>query len=232
MKAEFFGDFKLKDIVLISSLPDMGRVGGLVTEHIAKKISAKDAAKITLVDKPWVNQTDGLVEIPSDEYKILVDEKNSLVIFTGENQPQEPDIVFDLVNFVVDTVQKWGKIKTIISTGGYMPMQKSDADAVYGVATSAGILEMLKSHGIKQLSNDVKSITWFNGLVLGAAKNRNIDGIGLFGEIYDVELPQHNAAKNIINKIEKILNLQINTDELVQKIAKPAETKKDSPGIG
>jgi hypothetical protein len=129
-------------------------------------------------------------------------------------------------------VEKWGKIKTIISTGGYMPMQKSDGDAVYGVATSADILEMLKSHGIKQLSNEIKSITWFNGLVLGAAKSRDIDGIGLFGEIYDTESPQHNAAKNIINKIEKILDLQINTDELVQKIIKPAEAKKDSPGIG
>ncbi len=232
MQAEFSGNFKLKDIVLISSLPDMGRVGGLVTEHIAKKVSAKDAAKVILVDKPWVNQKDGLIEIPSDEYKILVDEKNSLVIFTGENQPQEPAIVSDLVNFVVDTVQKWGKIKMIISTGGYMPMQKADSDAVYGVATGEKILDMLKSHGVKQLSNDVKSITWFNGLVLGAAKARNIDGIGLFGEIYDVELPQHSAAKNIINKIEKILKLQINTDELVQKITKPVEAKKDSPGIG
>ncbi|MFY9300509.1 MAG: PAC2 family protein [Candidatus Nitrosotenuis sp.] len=232
MKVEFFGDFKLNDIILISSLPDMGRVGGLVTEHVAKKVSAKDAAKIILIDKPWVNQKDGLVEIPSDEYRLLVDEKNSLVIFTGENQPQEPDIVFDLVNFVADTVQKWGKIKMIISTGGYIPMQKTDADAVYGVATSVNVLEMLTAHGVRQLPNDVKSITWFNGLVLGAAKNRGIDGIGLFGEIYDAESPQHNAAKNIINKIEKILNLQINTDELAQKIAKPAETKKDSPGIG
>lgn len=232
MKVEFFGDFGLDDIILISSLPDMGRVGGLVTEHVAKKVSAKDAAKIILVDKPWVNQKDGLVEIPSDEYRLLVDEKNSLVIFTGENQPQEPNIVSDLVNFVVDTVQRWGKIKMIISTGGYIPMQKSDADAVYGVATGASVLKMLMGHGVRQLPNDVRSITWFNGLVLGAAKNRGIDGIGLFGEIYDAESPQHNAAKNIINKIEKILDLQINTDELAQKIARPAETKKDSPGIG
>jgi hypothetical protein len=56
---------------------------------------------------------------------------------------------------------------------------------------------------VRHLPNDAKSITWFNGLVLGAAKNRDADGAGLFGEIYDSESPQHNAAKNIINKIEK-----------------------------
>lgn len=231
MKTEFFGDFKLKDIVLIASLPDMGRVGGLVSAHIAKKTLAKDAARVILSDKPWVNQVDGLVDVPSDEYKILVDEKNSLVIFTGENQPQEPNAVFELVEFVIDTVQKFGNIRLIISSGGYLPMQKTEGDQVYGVATDQKLLESLKPHGVKTLSNDVKSITWFNGLVLGAAKNKNIDGIGLFGEISDPEAPQHRAAKNIINKIEKILNIQINTDEL-QIAEKPSEPKKDGPGIG
>ncbi|MEM2786451.1 MAG: PAC2 family protein, partial [Candidatus Nitrosotenuis sp.] len=72
----------------------------------------------------------------------------------------------------------------------------------------------------------------FNGLVLGAAKSKNIDGIGLFGEIYDPENPQPNAAKNIIHKLEKILKLKIDTDELQQKIVKPVEMKKDGPGIG
>jgi len=233
MKVEVIRDFKLNEFTLISSLPDMGRVGGLVTEHIAKKTGAVNAAKVILDDKPWINQKDGIIEVPSEEYMIFVDEKNSLVVFTGENQPQEPDMVFKLVDFVIETAEKWGRIKTIISTGGYMPMQKSDTDAVYGIATDSKTLEDIKVHGVRVLANDVKSITWFNGLVLGAAKLKNIKGIGLFGEIYDAETPQHRAAKNVINKIEKILGIRIDTDELEKKIAdKPAEPKKDGPGIG
>ena len=232
MKVEVFGNFQLDNIVLISSLPDMGRVGGLVTEHIAKKTAAKDAVKVQLSDKPWINQKDGIIEVPFDEYKILVDEKNSLVVFTGENQPQEPDTVTELVNFVIETVQKWGKIKMIISTGGYLPMEKSDGTGVFGIATSQSLLEMLKESGVKILPNDVKSITWFNGLVLGAAKEKEIDGLGLFGEIFDAEAPQHKAAINIINKIEKILKIKIDTAELQVKVTeKPAEPKKESPGI-
>lgn len=233
MQVETIENFKLKDITLISSLPDMGKVGGLVTQHIAKKTSARIAAKIILTDKPWVNHKDGMVELPFDEYKLLVDEKNSLVIFTGENQPQEPGTVFDLVNFVIEMVQKWGNIKTIISSGGYMPMQKGIGNDVFGVANNQESLEILKSHNIKLLGEDVKSITWFNGLVLGVAKNKNINGVGLFGEIYDAELPQHKAAKNIINAIGKLLKIQIDTDELEQKITEqPIEIKKESPGIG
>ena len=83
------------------------------------------------------------------------------------------------------------------------------------------------------LGDDVKSITWFNGLVLGVAKNKNINGVGLFGEIYDADLPQHKAAKNIINTIGELLKLEINTDELEQKIIdQPIEIKKEAPGIG
>lgn len=232
MNIEKISDFKLNDIILISSLPDMGRVGGIVTEHIAKKLNAKDAAKVILSDKPWIDHKDGVIEVPYDEYRLLVDEKNSLVIFTGQNQPQEPKTVFEIVDFVVDTVQKWGKIKMIISTGGYMPMQKSGGDLVYCVATSAALRDEMKQYGVMPLGNDVKSITWFNGLVLGVAKIKNIAGIGLFGEIIDPEIPQHRAAKNIIEKIEKIIKIPIDTAELEEKIINPVEIKKDGPGIG
>jgi hypothetical protein len=218
MQVETIENFKLKDVILISSLPDMGKVGGLVTQHIAKKISARVAAKIILTDKSLVNHKDSLVELPFDEYKLLVDEKNSLVIFTGENQPQESNMVSDLVNFVIEMVQKWGNVKMIISSGGYIPLQKGYGNEVFGVANNQKSLELLKTYNVKLLGEDVKSITWFNGLVLGVAKNRNVNGVSLFGEIYDAELPQHKAAKNIINTIERLLKLQINTDELEQKI--------------
>lgn len=233
MQIEIVENFKLKNITLISSLPDMGRVGGIVTQHIAEKMGAKIAAKIILTDKPWVNQKDGLVEMPFDEYRLLVDSKNSLVIFTGENQPQEPNTVFDLVNTVIEMVQKFGNIKTIISSGGYMPLQNGYGNEVFGVANSQESLDMLNAHDVKLLGDDVKSITWFNGLILGVAKNKNINGIGLFGEIYDADLPQYKAAKNIITTIEKLLKLEINTDELEQKITeKLTEVKKENPGIG
>lgn len=233
MQVEAVENFKLENITLISSLPDMGRVGGIVTQHIAEKTGAKIAAKIILTDKPWVNQKDGLIELPFDEYRLLVDDKNSLVIFTGENQPQEPNTVFDLVNTVIGMVQKFGNIKTIISSGGYMPLQNGHGNEVFGVANNQESLDMLKAHGVKLLGDDVKSITWFNGLILGIAKNKNINGIGLFGEIYDADIPQYKAAKNIITTIGKLLKLEVNTDELEQKIIeKPTEVKKENPGIG
>jgi len=226
-------NYKLKDIILISSLPDMGKVGGLVTQHISKKLSAKKAAQLFLADKPWVNIKEGLVNLPTDEYFLSVDEKNSIVIFTGENQPQEPGTVFKIANKVLETVSQMGNIKMIISAGGYLPSEIGKGDTVYGVSTNSKSMDLLKENNVKPLSSEVKSITWFNGVILGISKDKKIDGVGLFGEIVDAESPQYKAASNILKVIGKILKIEIDTKELDDKvIEQPVEIKKDGPGIG
>lgn len=226
-------DFNLKDVVLISSLPDMGKVGGLVTQHLTKKLETKKAAQIILADKPWINLKDGVIELPHDEYTLSVDEKNSIVIFTGENQPQEPGTVFEIADKVLDIVSQMGNIRMVISAGGYLPSEGSKAAKVYGVATDSQSINFLKSLDVKLLSSEVKSITWFNGLILGIAKSRKINAVGLFGEIFDAESPQYKTASNIINVIEKIIKIKIDTKELDERIEdRPAEIKKEGPGIG
>jgi uncharacterized protein len=226
-------DFKLKDIILISSLPDMGKVGGLVTQHLTKKLETKKAAEIILTDKPWVNLKDALIELPHDTYTISVNEKYSVVIFTGENQPQEPGIVFEIANTVLDAVGQMGNIKMVISAGGYLPSDNGKGTTVFGVGTDKKAIATLNSYKLKPLSSEVKSITWFNGVILGIAKKRNIEGIGLFGEIQNAESPQYKAAINIIKVIEKILKTKIDTKELDDKVVdQTIEIKKDGPGIG
>ena len=226
-------DFNLKDIVLISSLPDTGKVGGLVTQHLSRKLETKKAAQIILADKPWINLNDGVIELPHDEYTLSVDERNSVVIFTGENQPHEPGTVFEIADKVLDIVSQMGNIKMVISAGGYLPSEGGKATKVYGVATNSQTIDFLKSFDVKLLSSEVKSITWFNGLILGIAKSRKINAVGLFGEILDAESPQYKTASNIINVIEKMLQIKIDTKELDEKIVGlPAEVKKEGPGIG
>ena len=53
----------------------------------------------------------GLIDLPHDEYFITIDEKNSVAIFSGENQPQEPSTVFEIAEAVLSTVKKNGKHK-------------------------------------------------------------------------------------------------------------------------
>jgi len=233
MRIQKLKNFKLKDFVLISSLPDMGRVGGLVSDHISKNLETELAGKITIMDKPWVNQKNRIIDNPKDEYSVFVDEKNSVVVFTGDNQPQEATTVLDLSKNVISMVQEFGEIKLVISSGGYMPQNQEIQDNVYGIATDRKTSDILKRNGIKTLDSQVNSITWFNGLILGKAKKLGIPGIGLFGEISESNTPQYKAAVNVIRKIQEITGIKINTSGLSKKIIKkPEEKKTHSPGIG
>ncbi len=226
-------EFSLKDVILISSLPDMGKVGGLVTQHLLKHFNAKPALKIIISDKPWVNQKNGLINIPKDEYLLSVDEKTNLVIFSGNNQPQEPSTVIELAERIISETKNIGKIKMVIATGGYMPVEHSENNSVFGVATNEKSIELLKQNKIPLLGNEVSSITWFNGLIMGKALENNIDAIGLFGEISDTDSEQFKAASNVVKKIQEFIKLTIDTDDLDKKIPKPVtKAQNERPGIG
>ena len=46
-------------------------------------------------------------------------------------------------------------------------------------------------------------ITGFNGLILGFAKKHGIQGIGMYGELNEPEIPQYRAAISIIKTSRK-----------------------------
>ncbi|MDX1596298.1 MAG: PAC2 family protein [Nitrosopumilaceae archaeon] len=233
MKIQKNKSLLLKDITVIAALPDMGRVGGLVTQHISKNLPMELAYKITVMDKPWINQKDGIITTPIDEYSIFVNKENSIVVVTGNNQPQEPKTVFELTSNVISCIKEMGNITRIISAGGYLPQNSDEGNNVYGIVTNEELIATLKKNDIKILGSEVNSITWFNGLILGKAKNLGIDGIGLFGEILDANTPQFQAASNVVKKIVKITNVEIPTKELEDKIPKePPKKEPRRPGIG
>jgi proteasome assembly chaperone (PAC2) family protein len=47
-------------------------------------------------------------------------------------------------------------------------------------------------------------ITGFNGLILGFAKLNDIQGIGLYAEINDPQIPQYRSAKSVLQLLEKL----------------------------
>jgi len=65
-------------------------------------------------------------------------------------------------------------------------------------------------------------ITGFNGLILGFAKQNNIQGIGMYGELNEPKVPQYRAAISIIKTLEKLTyrklgdttSLEINAQEI------------------
>lgn len=239
MNLKIIKDMKADEITVVASLPDMGRVGGLVSAFLSKFLKADPVAEITSMEKPWVSYSNGLVKSAIDLYNISYDDAHSILILTGESQPQDPAELYRLCNTFLDYAESIGKVKRLYGAGGYLREQLAGAPRVCGVVNKPELRAVLERAGIEPVGNEISTITWFNGIILGQAARRGIDGIGLFGEISESSVPQPLAAKSILGAFSKLENLIIDTkpldkqyESILEEIQKQKEPSSFGPGIG
>src|SRR5437867_4608442 len=89
LKVEILVKKKVDTFRIFASLPDMGRVGGLVSSFLASNLETEHIANIISNPKPWVNVKDGVVESTRDIYEIYFSDREKLLILTGEMQPED-----------------------------------------------------------------------------------------------------------------------------------------------
>jgi proteasome assembly chaperone (PAC2) family protein len=217
---------------VFASLPDMGRVGGLVSAFLAEHLKCEQIGFIQSSDKPWVSYSDGVVKNSRDQYKIYYDKTHKLLVFTGESQPQDPAQLYLLCNTFLDYAQKIGTVTRLYGAGGYLRDQLTGAPKVCGVVNKQGLKRMLADAGIDPVGSEISTITWFNGVILGLAAERGIDAIGLFGEIAETSLPQPLAAKSIVTAFSKLEKISLDTKPLDRQYESILEEiqKKKEPG--
>jgi uncharacterized protein len=211
LKVEILTKKKVDTFRIFASLPDMGRVGGLVSSFLANNLETEHIANIISNPKPWVNVKDGVIESTRDIYKIYFSDREKLLILTGEMQPEDHRELLELCNTFLDFCSSIGDVKRLYTAGGSLNEMLTGEPRVVGVATKPQLKEILVSSDVDTLGSEFTTITWFNGLILGMASDRNIEAIGFYGEISDKTLPQPLAAKSIVKAFAKIEHLSIST---------------------
>jgi Uncharacterized protein (ATP-grasp superfamily) len=211
VKSRNFNKKKVDTFRIFASLPDMGRVGGLVSSFLASNLETEHIANIISNPKPWVNVKDGVIESTRDIYKIYFSDREKLLILTGEMQPEDHRELLELCNTFLDFCSSIGDVKRLYTAGGSLNEMLTGEPRVVGVATKPQLKEILVSSDVDTLGSEFTTITWFNGLILGMASDRNIEAIGFYGEISDKSLPQPLAAKSIVKAFAKIEHLSIST---------------------
>lgn len=239
MRLKILKEVKANDLTIVASLPDMGRVGGLVSTFLSGFLKTELVAEVTSVEKPWVSYSDGIVRSVIDVYKIFYDGSRKMLILTGESQPQDPGELYGLCDTFLDFAQSVGKIRRLYGAGGYLREQLAGAPRVCGVVNNPELKKVLTKAGIEQVGNEISTITWFNGIILGQAADRGIDAIGLFGEISETAVPQPLAAKSILAAFSRLENIEIDTkpldqqyESILEEIQKKKEPSNFGPGIG
>ena len=192
---------------LVAALPDMGSVGGLVAEFLVDHLKIEPFAEISSYD--------GLIhEVPS-VFKVYYSERASLVVMTGNSRPNETKELYELCERVLDLAAAVGRIGRVYTCGGYHTEKIVGEPRVYGVSNNPKLFKELDKLGIREIGAEVSSITWFNGVILGVAKRRKFDAVGLYGELTDPAIPQPDSARAVLRALTPLLSLpQIERREL------------------
>jgi proteasome assembly chaperone (PAC2) family protein len=91
----------------------------------------------------------------------------------------------------------------------------SEQPKVWGVVTNLSLVKELSNYQLIQQGN--MHIAGLNGLVLGVAKERGLDGICLLGEVptYATRIQNPKAALAVLNILTRMLGVEIDVAELV-----------------
>ncbi|MDE1829611.1 MAG: PAC2 family protein [Thaumarchaeota archaeon] len=197
---------KLNKPIMIAALPDMGNVAGIGMDFLVKKLKAKLFAEIYAFWPPAVSYYNGLIKYEQSSYNFHYSQKDNLVFFSGEFNPSDPRRLYELCYEVVNMAKKL-KVDTLYTIGAALRQTSHTEPKLFAATTASEHLGLLKKENL-ELLNGKGQITGFNGLILGIAKEKQLDGICILSEIDNPNVIQPRSAQLIIAKLLQILRLR------------------------
>ena len=207
---------KASNPVLVCGLPGSGYVGKLAADHLVVAFKLRKVAEYqSATFPPQVSvKEDGTVEQPKGElYFAATRRGQELFVFTADAQPTTSEGEYELSDAVVKFVKKCG-VKRLYTLAAYITGSFSNSPRVYGAGTSKGLNEMLAEKGVVLMKDG--GISGMNGLLIGVAALRGLEGACLLGETsgYVVDA---GASKAVLELLSKVLDVTIDTSKLREK---------------
>jgi proteasome assembly chaperone (PAC2) family protein len=223
---------KLNSPNMIAAWPGIGNVALLVATYLEKNMDFKRLGEIEAAhffDPVGVVVKDNVVESPQFPqsrfyYWKNKNGRNDIILFIGEDQPATKG--YELANSVLDVGLNF-KIKRVYTCAAAVTrIHHSEQPRAWGVATSQQLTEDLRKHDLVQRGN--LQIAGLNGLLLGVAKERGVEGVCLLGEVpsYATRIQNPMAALAVIGVLTKMLEVEVDTLELAQQAGETKEKMK------
>jgi len=205
---------------MLAVWPGVGDVATIVATYLERKLNFRALGEIEashFFDPIGVLVRDSVIEAPQFPQSNFFYWKNKgsgndIIIFIGEAQPATKG--YELANCVLDVGLRFQAKRIYTCAAALTRIHHSEQPKVWGVATSPQVAEDLKKYDLVQGSN--LHISGLNGLLLGVAKERDIEGVCLLGEVpmYATRIQNPMAALAVIRVLTKILDVEIDMDEL------------------
>ena len=223
---------KLNSPNMLAAWPGIGNVSIIVATYLERKLDFKELGEIEasyFFDPIGVMAKDSMVEAPQFPQSKFYYWKNKgkgsdTILFIGEDQPASKN--YELANCVLGVAQRFQVKRLYTCAAALTRIHHTETPKVWGVATSHQAAQDLKKYGLVQKGS--LQIAGLNGLLLGVAKERDINGICLLGEVpmYATRIQNPMAALAIIKVLTKMLDVKIDIAELTQIASEAKERMK------
>ncbi len=224
----FYKEPRPKACDLIAAWPGIGNVSLIVAKYIIEKLDAEEVGEVEpfdFFDPIGVMVKDNIIEapqFPESKFYYWHNPKSDrdIVMFIGDQQPGFKG--YELAHCVLDVAQKLKARRVYTCAAAIARIHHTEQPRVWLAATDPKPIDELKNYDVI-LRGDIQ-IAGLNGLFLGVAKERGLEGVCLLGEVpmYTTRIPNPKAALAVAGILTKILGIDIDLSGLAA-LAKESE---------
>jgi hypothetical protein len=235
--------------VMFCGWPGIGNIGILAVDTLGRMLRAEEFGEV----EPWdffdprrVVIKNGLLEdleFPKSTFFFQRTKTKDIVLFVGEEQPAEEKTMYaqgekayQMAHSVLDVAQKFGCQRVYTSGAAVTKIHHTFKPKVWAVPNNQKLLNEIKDYKNTICVSEIEgsdgqgSISGLNGLLLGVAKEREMDAICFMGEIpyylHGTPWPYPRASQSVLEVFGEILEVTIDGsyfDELIEKTEKNIE---------
>jgi len=210
---------KLKDPFMIAAWPGMGGVAIVAARYLIEKMNAEKFGSIApegffdisgvLIENSVVKD----IQFPENNFYLAKNQGGrDWIIFVGEVQPATD--AYHMATLIVDVAEKFKVNRIYTFAAAPTHIYHTKKPKVLTAATNPALIPAPESYGVTPLKEG--SISGLNGLLLGVARQRNIDSICLLGEIpiYTTNIANPRSSKTVLEVLSKMADLEIDLTDI------------------
>jgi len=228
---------KLNDPVFVEGLPGVGNVGRIAAGYLAEQLGAKEFAELFSPHfLPFVllHQSSAVHVLKNEFYYWKGGKKGQrdLIILIGDSQSIDPVGHYEIVETVLDFIEKLG-VKEIITIAGLNVGKLEKKPKVIGAVSEPGVMKKYKGYGIDfDAGSRIGTIVGASGLFIGLGRYRGMRGLCLLGETSGFPIiPDPKSAEAVLKALTKILGVDINMSKLGDKVKEMENFMKKIQGV-
>ncbi|MDO8567162.1 MAG: PAC2 family protein [Dehalococcoidales bacterium] len=247
MGVRLFNTPELTNPDMVIGWPGIGNVGLIAIDILRQQLGAELFGEVEGWDffyPKGLTIRSGLLEeldFPGSKFYFKKLGGKDLIIFIGEEQPAaaggtyaQGGKAYQMAGFILDVAQKFGCRRVFTSGAAVALSHHAVKPRVWAVTTREALIAEIRSFENVVLMGEVEgkggqgSITGLNGLTLGVAKKRGLDGYCLMGEVPDylaqAPFPYPRASKSVLEVVGRILGVNPDAQVLDGVIAQMDDT--------